>query len=113
MKKFCIAITLALGLNALAMAQDQAGNADNGKRLYMRNGCYECHGTMAQGGTGPRLAPPAVSMATINAFVRRGGQGMPPYRAKVMSDAEITDVRAYLATIPAPPPLNSISLLNQ
>jgi mono/diheme cytochrome c family protein len=39
--------------------------------------------------------------------------GMPAYSAKVMSDAELADVRAYLATIPAPPPVNTIPLLNQ
>ena len=45
-----ILILFAL-LSTAAMAQSNApaGNADNGKRLYMRNGCYECHGTMAQG----------------------------------------------------------------
>ena len=32
----------------LAMAQN-AGNAENGKRLYLKNGCYECHGTVGQG----------------------------------------------------------------
>jgi mono/diheme cytochrome c family protein len=37
---------------------------------------------------------------------------MPPYVSKVMSDAELADVRAYLAAIPEPPPLKSIALLN-
>jgi ubiquinol-cytochrome c reductase cytochrome c subunit len=110
-KSICIAALTLLCSGAIAVAQD--GNAENGKRLYMTNGCYECHGTVAQGGTGPRLAPPAVPMATINAFARKGGQGMPPYSAKVMSDAELVDVRAYLMTIPAPPALNSIPILNQ
>ena len=33
------------------------GNADNGKKLYVGDGCYECHGRAAQGGSGsgPRL----------------------------------------------------------
>ena len=38
---------------------------------------------------------------------------MPPYTAKVVSDAELGDIRAYLATIPEPPPAKSILLLNQ
>jgi hypothetical protein len=37
---------------------------------------------------------------------------MPPYVGKVMSDAELADVRAYFAVIPKPPPLESIALLN-
>jgi len=30
-----------------------------------------------------------------------------------MCDAEVTDIRAYLATIPEPPRAKSITLLNQ
>jgi mono/diheme cytochrome c family protein len=36
---------------------------------------------------------------------------MPPYKNQV-SDAELTDVRAYLATVAAPPPVKDIPLLN-
>ena len=98
-----------------AMAQNNApgGNAENGKRLFMKNGCYECHGTMAQGGTGPRLAPRPLPAAALTAYVRKPGQGMPPFSAKVMSDAEVADVRAFLATLPEPPPVKDIPLLNQ
>ena len=86
----------------LARAQN-AGNADNGKRLYVRNGCYECHGTAGQGGTGPRLAPRPLAAAALTAYVRKPGPGMPPYSEKVMSDAEAADIRAFLATIAEPP----------
>ena len=94
-------------LSAAALAQ----NADNGKRLFMRNGCYECHGTMAQGGTGPHLAPRPLAVAALTAYVRKPGQGMPPFSAKVMSDADLADVRAFLATLPEPPPVKDIPLL--
>ena len=102
-------------LSAAALAQNNApaGNADNGKRLFMRNGCYECHGTMAQGGTGPHLAPRPLPVAALTAYVRKPGQGMPPFSAKVMSDADVADVRAFLATLPEPPPVKDIALLNQ
>jgi|SRR5581483_1250961 len=102
-----------LGTAAQAQNEPPRGNAPNGKTLYMKNGCYECHGTAGQGGTGPRLAPPAIDTKVLTAFARKGGAGMPRYSPKVMSDAELADVRAYLATIPAPPPVNSIALLNQ
>jgi mono/diheme cytochrome c family protein len=36
---------------------------------------------------------------------------MPPFTAKVVSDAELTDIHAYLASRPAPP--KDIPLLNQ
>jgi len=91
----------------------QNGNPENGRRLFMKNGCYECHGTMGQGGTGPRLAPKPLATAALTAYVRKPAGGMPPYSAKVMPDSEVADIRAYLAAIPEPPPAKSIPLLNQ
>lgn len=90
-----------------------AGNPQNGKALFLKNGCYECHGTVGQGGTGPRLAPNPLAADRLIAFVRKPARGMPPYSAKVMSDTELVNVRAYLATIPPPPPVENIPLLNQ
>jgi mono/diheme cytochrome c family protein len=37
---------------------------------------------------------------------------MPPYTSKVISDADLTDIRAYLASVPEPPPAKSNPLLN-
>jgi mono/diheme cytochrome c family protein len=102
---------LLVVLASVALAQ--SGNADNGKRVFLKDGCYECHGTVAHGGTGPRLTSPAIALPTLTAVVRKGVGGMPPYSAKVLSDAELTDIHAYLETIPAPPPAKSITLLNQ
>ena len=90
----------------------QNGNADNGKQLFMKHGCYECHGTVGQGGTGPHLAPRPLAAAALTAYVRKPGGGMPPYSAKVLPDAEVADIRAYLATIPESPAAKSIPLLN-
>jgi len=105
----------AVALVVLASgALAQSGNAaENGKRVFLKDGCYECHGTVAQGGTGPRLTPPAIALSTLTAVVRKGVGGMPPYSSKVLSDAELSDIHAYLETIPAPPPAKSIALLNQ
>ena len=102
-------VFFAVAVAALA----QSGNADNGKRIFMKDGCYQCHGTVGQGGVGPRLTPPAIALPTLNAIVRKGVRGMPPYGPKVLSDAELGDIHAYLETIPAPPPAKSIALLSQ
>jgi len=98
-----------------ALAQDAAskGNAENGKRLFFRDGCYQCHGWIAQGGTGPHLTPPAIALPTMVAIVRKGERGMPRYTPKVLSDAELIDIHAYLETIKPSPPANQIPLLNQ
>jgi cytochrome c551/c552 len=35
-----------------------AASAENGKQVFMRAGCWQCHGTIGQGAaTGPKLAP--------------------------------------------------------
>jgi len=102
MRRLIIAASIG-GMGLLAVFAQNAGDADNGKKLFFKNGCYECHGTVGQGGTGPRLAPRPLAAAALTAYVRKPGAGMPPYSAKVMSDAEVADIRAYLATIPEPP----------
>jgi hypothetical protein len=38
---------------------------------------------------------------------------MPPYTPKVISNTDLTDIRAYLASIPEPQPSKNIPLLNQ
>jgi mono/diheme cytochrome c family protein len=91
----------------------QEGNVENGKRLFVKDGCYECHGYAGQGGAGVPLVPRVMSAANLIKYVRHPAGAMPPYTNKVVSDAELTDIRAFLASLPAPPPLKSIPILNQ
>ena len=80
-----------------ALLSAQGGNVENGKRLYLKDGCYECHGYAGQGGAGARLAPNVLSAANLIKYVRHPAGTMPPYTTKVASDADLTDIRAYLA----------------
>ena len=82
-----------------------AGNAENGKRLFMKDGCYQCHGREGQGSnmSGPRIAPDAVTLETVLRYVRKPSGEMPPYTEKVISDQELTDIFAYLQSRPHPP----------
>lgn len=103
----------ALLLTALVLAQDPAGNPEAGKRLYMKNGCYQCHGTVGQGTiAGARIGPPPLSAQGLIRYVRRPAGQMPAFTEKVMSDRELTDVYAFLKTIPPPKPSKDIPLLN-
>jgi mono/diheme cytochrome c family protein len=92
-----------------------SGNADNGKRLFLRNGCYQCHGYAGQGGlAGPRLAQTRLTVQGFTAFVHNPPpSGMPPYRAKVMSDGDLADVYAYIRTLPEPRPVKDNPLLRR
>ena len=106
---------LAFALLAAAQSRELTGNAENGKRIFVRNGCYECHGYVGQGTVaGARLANTKLPLAGFTAFVRNPPPGgMPPFRAKVMSDQELADVWAYVRSVPEPKPVRDIPLLNQ
>ena len=88
-----------------------AGDAQNGKQLFASDGCYECHGRMAQGGVGPRLGPHPLPLAAIATYIRQPTAEMPPYTAKVISDAEIADIYAFLQSLPDAPKVDTILLL--
>ncbi|MBV8844403.1 MAG: cytochrome c [Bryobacterales bacterium] len=99
---------------ALFAQSPQAGNAENGKKLFVKFGCYTCHGYQGQGGAaGAKLAPKPIATAALIAYVRHPSGSMPPFTAKVVSDAELTDIHAFLASVPSPPVAKDIPLLNQ
>jgi mono/diheme cytochrome c family protein len=93
-----------------------AGNADNGKKLFMSDGCYECHGRLGQGAaqTGAaRIGPPQLSFEGFQSYVRAPKVNMPPYSSKAIPDQDLADIYAYLKSIPMPPKGKDIPLLNK
>ena len=117
---FVVVVALVFLQNAGAQTPTAtpAGNAQNGKAVFMKIGCWTCHGTVGQGGAGARITPPLPVTAFAN-YVRKGGPnhsvfgGMPAYSSNALSDTDLADIRAYLASIPAPPAAKTIPLLNQ
>ncbi|HLI20672.1 MAG TPA: cytochrome c [Stellaceae bacterium] len=91
------------------------GDAKAGQQLFLADGCWECHGTVAQGGviTGPRLAHTALPEAAVLQQLRVPQNAMPPYEASVVSDKQVADIYAWLESLPAPQNAASIPLLNQ
>ena len=81
-----------------------AGNAETGKKLFVSYGCYQCHGYEAQGSsaTGPRLGPRPIAFAAFSRYVRQPTGQMPPYTTKVVSDADLTNIYAFISSRPAP-----------
>ena len=94
--------------------ESASGNVEKGKQLYTSSGCYECHGRVGQGSrfSGPRLGPPPISLGGFTDYIRQPKGQMPPYTTKVLSDAELADMYAFLKSIPHPPPAKDIPLLN-
>src|SRR6516162_2887018 len=99
-------------LLAFAAVAATAADAAKGKELYVKYSCYACHSFDGHGGAGARLVPMKLMAPVFTAYVR-SPRVMPAYREKVMSDAELADVWAYLKTIPESPPAKSIALLEE
>jgi ubiquinol-cytochrome c reductase cytochrome c subunit len=115
-----LVLLLLLSLVVRAGAQGQApaaaapaGNSDNGRKLFVSYGCYQCHGYEAQGSsaTGPRLGPRPIAYAQVNKYLRAPTGQMPPYTTKVLPDKDLADIYAFLQSRPQPPALESIPLL--
>jgi mono/diheme cytochrome c family protein len=105
------ALTAAL-LYGTAAAADPS--ATNGRALYIKVGCFACHGYQGQGGVaGPRIAPDPAPFDGLAAFVRTTNGEMPPYPTTLLSDNDLADIYAYLQSIPRPPALADVPLLKQ
>lgn len=89
-------------LIAIAAATAQAppkGDAARGQQLFVKTGCYQCHGYEAQGAsTGPKLGPEAVTFSRFVSYVRKPSGDMPPYTAKVLSEAQLADLYAFVTS---------------
>lgn len=108
--KVLVGAILAFGLfgSMVAAAQEVSPSSERGQQTFMRVGCYQCHGTDAQGlHAGRAWAPEAMTK-----FIRivSGGR-MPAYPKEVLSDNEIADIVAFLKTVPPPPSADSIDIL--
>ncbi len=109
---------LFLSTVALAAAPQgagpEAGSAANGKVLFRKVGCFECHGYAGQGGrAGAPIAGLPLRAQDLIRYVRRPAGEMPAYTEKVVSDRELADIYAYIRTLPAPKPVKDIPLLNK
>ena len=114
-----VVVATAVVLSAavvFAQAPAAGGDAKNGKELFNKYTCYGCHGFSAQNGpAGNRLNPMKMTLQGFTALVRNPGapNRMPPYSAKVISDAQLADIYAYLKTLPDAPAAKDIPLLQQ
>jgi ubiquinol-cytochrome c reductase cytochrome c subunit len=109
---FAGSLFLAAGLfTAPALAAEARGDAAHGKAAFARV-CYSCHGYEGQGGsTGPKLAPGPLAYPAFSTFVRNTSGAMPPFTERSVSDQDLRDIHAYLASIPPSPNPSTIPLL--
>lgn len=95
-----------------AVAEDKApaGNAQSGKQLFVKDGCYQCHGYGAQGAasSGPRLGPDALPYDAFLRQLRTPASEMPPYKSPILSDKQAADIYAFISSVPKSPDPKSI-----
>lgn len=108
---------LVLGAFTSAIhAQEPAGDAANGAKVYVAVGCFTCHGRSGQGGNfnyvTPVLAKIQWPVEALRAFLRIGVNDMPAYAKEVLSDQQVADVHAFLRSLPGPRPTAEIPQLN-
>jgi mono/diheme cytochrome c family protein len=113
------AVLAAVTLASLAGAQAQdapIGDAAKGKQLWLADGCSYCHGTVGQGGggraAGLRIASQPIPFGAFLNQVRQPANEMPVYVEKVLPDQDVADIFAYIKSLPPPPDLKSIRILN-
>ena len=88
------------------------GDIVRGRQLYDSVGCSQCHGLVGQGAsTGPRLAPDPLRYPGFTFLVRNPANQMPPYSQRLLSDAQLADIWAFLSHVPKPRPADQIPLL--
>jgi len=111
------AAALGLGASSVLQAQDAPpGDAGNGKRVYLADGCFTCHGRAGQGGAfngpAPNLAKTEMPFDAFKAQVRDPINDMPAYPTAVLSDQEIADMYAFVQSLPGARSAKDISILN-
>jgi ubiquinol-cytochrome c reductase cytochrome c subunit len=94
------AVLWLIGATALAQASD---DVERGRDLYMRNGCYSCHGTVGQGGErsgSPKLAPETYPFEVFKLMVRTPREAMPRFDPRYVSDEDLLAMHRYLSAQP-------------
>jgi mono/diheme cytochrome c family protein len=114
---FALAASCAGAIAVGAWAQDAPrGDAANGKRLYLANNCFTCHGHAGQGGAFNGPAPVLIRTALpFEAFLfqmRNPSNDMPAYAATVIPDQAAADIFAFVQSLPGPRNAKDIAILN-
>src|SRR5579885_1919918 len=104
------------------MAHDHSSESIRSGRYRLLHGVsaatlalWAAAAVFAQAPAGNPLNPMRMTQANFTALVRNPGapNRMPPYSAKVISDAQLADIYAYLKTLPDAPAAKDIPLLQQ
>ena len=105
---------LAVLFSGNCLAQSPVNDIEAGRALFMKNGCYSCHGTVGQGGergAAPRIAPDPYPYEAFKILVRQPREAMPRFDVRFLSDEQLQLIHRYLASIPLSRPAAEIPQL--
>ena len=108
---------LFLGIASAAWAQDAPkDDAGNGRKVYLADGCYQCHGRVGQGGSmngaAPILAQTRMPFPAFRNQVRNPVNDMPAYSESMLSDKDLADIFAFVLSLPGRRPVSEFPILN-
>ena len=107
-------LVLLLLMATGAWAQAPKGDIERGRKVYQDKWCHSCHGTVGQGGdrgAGPKIAPNPFPYEAFAHQTRRPRASMPRYPVEVLSEQEMADIYAYIASIKPGPSAKDIPAL--
>ena len=110
------ALLIAAALAPAWSQQAPTGDAGNGKKVYLADGCFECHGRVGEGGAmngpAPILAQTKLPFEAFKEQLRNPVNDMPPYPDTILSDKDLTDMFAYLRSLPGPRAAKDVPIIN-
>jgi cytochrome c551 len=97
-KPAVISTATCLVLLLTATAAAALGPAEEGRRVYLRENCYGCHGGRGGGGMGPNFRSDRPGQDDVEEAVREGESGgMPAFRN--LTSQDISNLAAYFRTL--------------
>ena len=108
-----VAAAVVFAASSALAVEAPAGDAANGKAMFEKVGCWQCHGHLGQGGReGLRIADPVpLAWPAFLAWVRTTSGDMPPYTEKVLAEKDLADIYAYIGSVPKAPDHKAIAIL--
>ena len=105
------------GFDTQARAQDAPpGDVANGRSVYLKVNCFQCHGRAGQGGAmnypAPPLAETSMPFEGFKMVVRESMRDMPAYNEAVLADKDLVDIYAFLQSLPGRRPAKDIAILS-
>ena len=98
-----LGLLLAAGAGALSPpdGDNSGGSPLEGRRVFLANNCYGCHGGRAGGGMGPNFRDDRPTAADVENAVENGRPGgMPPFER--LKDQDIRNLVAYINSLRTP-----------